>query len=334
MFSATRSSVTSGFETPRTQPGWSITASSAIRVLRDEGYIAPRSTRGYFVRDELPTPPEPAPSAEFSALRTQLGRCAPERLRALHSNLDELAEKYEPEGYQKDYLYTIANYYKGSLYGYETDGDAYVMFYLKDWLDDPEQNKKFADKAIHQGQADGGKRDEQKERGIHRHRSGQPAVFLDLVGVAAVIDHAQQHKQRAGGDPVVQHLVNRAIGAHLGEGKDAQNAEAQVADRGIGNQLLHIGLHQRHQRADQCFLEDECESRGARCRRFAGRGCCDAVAGQTFSTSGRPNRPVGRKISTMIRIENAATSLYSTNGPRSRGSSNCRPPRADCGTWS
>jgi multiple sugar transport system substrate-binding protein len=26
-------------------------------------------------------------------------------------NLDELAEKYEPEGYQKDYLYTIANYY-------------------------------------------------------------------------------------------------------------------------------------------------------------------------------------------------------------------------------
>ena len=31
----------------------------------------------------------------------------------------------------------------------------------------------------------------------------------------------------------------------------------------------------------------------------------------TFSTSGRPRMPVGRKISTMIRIENAATSLYS-----------------------
>jgi multiple sugar transport system substrate-binding protein len=61
-------------------------------------------------------------------------------------NLDELAEKYEPDDYQKDYLYTIANYYKGSLYGYETDGDGYVMFYLKDWLDDPEENKKFADK--------------------------------------------------------------------------------------------------------------------------------------------------------------------------------------------
>ena len=31
----------------------------------------------------------------------------------------------------------------------------------------------------------------------------------------------------------------------------------------------------------------------------------------TFSTSGRPRMPFGRKISTTIRIENAATSLYS-----------------------
>ena len=33
---------------------------------------------------------------------------------------------------------------------------------------------------------------------------------------------------------------------------------------------------------------------------------------QTFSTSGRPSRPEGRKIKTIARIENAATSLYST----------------------
>ena len=35
------------------------------------------------------------------------------------------------------------------------------------------------------------------------------------------------------------------------------------------------------------------------------------VAPQTFSTSGRPRMPDGMKISTMARIENAATSLYS-----------------------
>ncbi len=32
----------------------------------------------------------------------------------------------------------------------------------------------------------------------------------------------------------------------------------------------------------------------------------------TFSTSARPSRPVGMKISTSTRIEKAATSLYST----------------------
>ena len=51
-------------------------------------------------------------------------------------NLDQYAQKYEPADYQKDALYTIGDYYKGSLYGYQTDGDTYVMFYNKPWLED------------------------------------------------------------------------------------------------------------------------------------------------------------------------------------------------------
>lgn len=61
-------------------------------------------------------------------------------------NLDQYAQKYEPEGFQDDALYSTGDYYKGNLYGYQTDGDTYVMFYLKDWLDDAEEGKKFADK--------------------------------------------------------------------------------------------------------------------------------------------------------------------------------------------
>ena len=61
-------------------------------------------------------------------------------------NMDKYAQKYEPEGFQDDALYSIGDYYKGSLYGYQTDGDTYVMFYLKDWLENAEENKKFADK--------------------------------------------------------------------------------------------------------------------------------------------------------------------------------------------
>lgn len=61
-------------------------------------------------------------------------------------NLDQYAQKYEPADYQKDALYTIGDYYKGSLYGYQTDGDTYLMFYNKPWLEDDAEKKGFADK--------------------------------------------------------------------------------------------------------------------------------------------------------------------------------------------
>ncbi len=61
-------------------------------------------------------------------------------------NLDQYAAKYEPEDFQDDALYSIGDYYKGNLYGYQTDGDTYVMFYLKDWLENADENKAFADK--------------------------------------------------------------------------------------------------------------------------------------------------------------------------------------------
>jgi len=61
-------------------------------------------------------------------------------------NLDQYAQKYEPADYQKDALYTIGDYYKGSLFGYQTDGDTYLMFYNKAWLDDEAEKKGFADK--------------------------------------------------------------------------------------------------------------------------------------------------------------------------------------------
>ena len=41
-------------------------------------------------------------------------------------NLDQLSQKYEPAGYQDDVLYSAGDFYKGSLYGYQTDGDTYL----------------------------------------------------------------------------------------------------------------------------------------------------------------------------------------------------------------
>ena len=61
-------------------------------------------------------------------------------------NLDSLASVHEPAGFGDDLLYRIGDYYKGSLYGYQTDGDSYLMFYLKDWLEDESERKGFADR--------------------------------------------------------------------------------------------------------------------------------------------------------------------------------------------
>lgn len=58
-------------------------------------------------------------------------------------NLDEFADKYQPDNFYEGVLYSIGDYFKGNLYGYQTDGDAYVMFYNKAWLEDKEERIKF-----------------------------------------------------------------------------------------------------------------------------------------------------------------------------------------------
>lgn len=57
--------------------------------------------------------------------------------------LDELAERHQPEGFSDDYLYRKGDYYRNKLYGYQTDGDAYLLFYNKRMLEDPAEQTAF-----------------------------------------------------------------------------------------------------------------------------------------------------------------------------------------------
>lgn len=59
-------------------------------------------------------------------------------------NLDDLAARYAPSDFQQDALYSIGDYYKDSLYGYQTDGDTYLMFYNQSWLEDADEKERFA----------------------------------------------------------------------------------------------------------------------------------------------------------------------------------------------
>ncbi|MGH1485656.1 MAG: extracellular solute-binding protein [Cellvibrionaceae bacterium] len=57
--------------------------------------------------------------------------------------LDTYTKKYEPADYKNYQLYDYGDYVNGQFYGYQTDGDTYVMFYNKAMLDDSDKQKQF-----------------------------------------------------------------------------------------------------------------------------------------------------------------------------------------------
>ena len=60
--------------------------------------------------------------------------------------LEEFANRYEPTDFRDGSLYTIGDTYRGLHYGYQTDGDTYLMFYNKRFLNNENLQKSFADK--------------------------------------------------------------------------------------------------------------------------------------------------------------------------------------------
>ncbi|MGH1438472.1 MAG: extracellular solute-binding protein [Cellvibrionaceae bacterium] len=59
--------------------------------------------------------------------------------------LSDYAKKYEPINYKQDQLYDYGDYVNATLYGYQTDGDTYLMFYNKSMMDDTDNKKAFYD---------------------------------------------------------------------------------------------------------------------------------------------------------------------------------------------
>ena len=60
-------------------------------------------------------------------------------------NLDDFAARDAPTRYTDSWLYSVGDDYKGKLYGYQTDGDTYLMFYQQQRLSDADEQKRFAD---------------------------------------------------------------------------------------------------------------------------------------------------------------------------------------------
>ena len=81
----------------------------------------------------------------------------------------------------------------------------------------PLQHQEFADEIVQHGQADAGQRGDQKHDGKPRREGRDAAVIRDFERMPAFIQQADEQEQRAGGDAVIQHLVDRAIEAQLRE---------------------------------------------------------------------------------------------------------------------
>lgn len=59
--------------------------------------------------------------------------------------ITEFAKRYEPEGFRKDILFSVGDSFDDELYGFQTDGDAYTMFYHKGMLESPDEQARYAD---------------------------------------------------------------------------------------------------------------------------------------------------------------------------------------------
>ncbi len=61
---------------------------------------------------------------------------------ALHP-LSQYTKQYEPSDYKQYQLYDYGDYVNDEFYGYQTDGDTYLMFFNKAMMDDKDNKKRF-----------------------------------------------------------------------------------------------------------------------------------------------------------------------------------------------
>ena len=60
--------------------------------------------------------------------------------------LDAYMAAYEPAGFREASFYSAGDRFDGKTYGFQTDGDAYLMFYHKDMLQNPDEAARYSDR--------------------------------------------------------------------------------------------------------------------------------------------------------------------------------------------
>jgi hypothetical protein len=111
------------------------------------------------------------------------------------------------------------------------------------------EDEELADEAVRAGEADRGERHDHEDRGDHRDLLGEAAVLRHEPGVPALVEDADEEEEGARRDAVVQHLVDAAGEPLRRDREEAEHHEAEVRDGRVGDEPLHVALHERHQGA-------------------------------------------------------------------------------------
>ncbi|EAU45583.1 hypothetical protein R2601_21857 [Salipiger bermudensis HTCC2601] len=172
-------------------------------------------------------------------------------------------------------------------------------------LEDAHQRQEFADEARGARQADIGHGEEHEDQRVGRHPVHQAAIGVDLAGVHPVVDDANAEEQRARDEAVADHLEDGTVDALLVGGKDAHGHVAHVSDRRIGDELLHVLLHQRDERGvddgDGRHPEHQrCHDLGAH-REHRQREAQEAVAAHLQQDRRQHDRARGGRLHVRIR---------------------------------
>src|ERR1017187_2489901 len=98
-------------------------------------------------------------------------------------------------------------------------------------LHGPGENKELAYEAVQHGQADDGQPGNDEHGCYPWQLRGEAAVVAHVVGAVALVEQAEQHKQRRSRERFVQDLVDAAAQSRNRESEDAQDDETEMAER-------------------------------------------------------------------------------------------------------
>ena len=168
------------------------------------------------------------------------------------------------------------------------------------------QDGELTDESVEQRQARRAEHGEGEDDGVLGHHVRESAVLGDLARVAALVNDADDQEQHAGRDAVVDLLDDAAGDPVRIHRENAQRAESQVADRGVGDQLLPILLHQADQRAvddaddrkDRQNLHDGGVDRGFRQQRQ--REAQESVGPHLQQDAGQDHRAGGGRFDVRV----------------------------------